>query len=58
MKVFIIRCNCAVHPERDHTFYVNKELTVPEAREWLVKKIGGYADTRFVFISPLKVEIL
>jgi len=58
MAIYTIRCKCAVHPERDHVFYVDKELTVPQARDWLVTKIGSYADTRFVFIGKLLVEKL
>lgn len=56
MGVFIMSCRCGVHPEREWTFYVDREMSVSEARVWIAEKTRGYADTRFIIIRPLKVE--
>jgi len=56
IEVWVMRCPCDVHREREWTFYVNREMQVPEAREWIKKETRGYAGSGNVYISKLKVQ--
>lgn len=56
MDIWVMKCDCDVHRERTWTFYVDREMQVAEAREWIKKESGGYAGMGNIYISKLKVQ--
>jgi hypothetical protein len=56
MNVWVMKCDCDVHRERTWTFYVDREMSVPEAREWIQKETSGYAGRGNVYITKIEVH--
>lgn len=56
VEVWVMHCPCGVHRERNWVFYVDRQLTVEEAREWIKGETRGYAGSGDIYISKLVVK--